>query len=198
MAATPSNMLPLGTVAPGVDYETLRDEIIGRLQELCDPETGEPVVQEIYRREDIYHGPASQRAADILFIPTRMEYFGFGEYEFGSNRVIEAMKRGISGTHRMNGVLLMRGEPVRPGGRIGDASLYDLAPTILHLMGEPVPSDMDGRVLTEALTAPHSDPSRVRYVEMETRIQEAPLGAGLDAEAEAIIVDRLRDLGYVG
>lgn len=189
---------PLGTVAPGVDYETLRDEIIGRLQELCDPETGEPVIQEIYRREDVYHGPASQRAADILFIPTRMEYFGFGEYEFGSNRVIEAMKRGISGTHRMNGVLLMHGEPVRPGGRIEDASLCDLAPTILHLMGEPVPSEMDGRVLTEALTAPYSDPSRIRYVELEQRVQESPSGAELDAEAEAIIVDRLRDLGYVG
>ena len=189
---------PLGTVAPGAEYEALRDEIIERLQELRDPETGEAVVQEIYRREKIYNGPALERAADILFIPTRMEYFGFGEYEFGSNRIIEAMKRGISGTHRMNGVLLLHGKPVRPGGQIKGASLCDLAPTILHLMGEPVLSDMDGRVLTEALMPRHADLSCIRYVDLEQNCQKPPLGPGLDTEAEAIIVERLRNLGYVG
>jgi predicted AlkP superfamily phosphohydrolase/phosphomutase len=189
---------PLGTVAPGAEYETLRDEIIERLQELRDPETGEAVVQEIYRREEIYNGPALERAADILFIPTRMEYFGFGEYEFGSNRIIEAMKRGISGTHRMNGVLLLHGKPVRPGGQIKGASLCDLAPTILHLMGKPVLSDMDGRVLTEALMPRYADLSCIRYVDLEQNGQKPPLGPGLDTEAEAIIVERLRNLGYVG
>ena len=29
--------------------------------------------------------------------------------------------------------------------------IVDLAPTVLHVMGCPVPDDMDGRVLTEAL-----------------------------------------------
>lgn len=189
---------PLGTVAPGTAYEALRDEIIERLRELRDPETGEAVVQEIYRREEIYHGPALERAADVLFIPTRMEYFGFGEYEFGSNQVIEAMKRGISGTHRMNGVLLLHGQPVRPGVQIEDASLYDLAPTILHLMGEPVLSDMDGQVLTGALTPPYADPSRIRYVDPQEKSPQPASGPELDSESERIIVERLRNLGYVG
>jgi predicted AlkP superfamily phosphohydrolase/phosphomutase len=189
---------PQGTVEPGAEYEALRDEIIAQLKTLRDPRTGEPVVEQIYRREEIYTGPAFERAADILFIPTRMEYFGFGEYEFGSNQVIEAMKRGISGTHRMNGVLMLYGKPIQPGMVVSGASLYDLAPTILHLMGEGVPTDMDGRVLTEALTSPLADQSSIRRV--------APSGDGrgdadqvdLAGEDEAIIVERLRSLGYVG
>jgi predicted AlkP superfamily phosphohydrolase/phosphomutase len=189
---------PLGTVEPGAAYEALRDEIIERLQELTDPETGETVVQEIYRREEVYHGVALERAADILFIPTRMEYFGFGEYEFGSNRVIEAMKRGISGTHRMNGVLLLHGKPILSDVEIEGASLCDLAPTILHLMGEPVPSDMDGQVLTQALIAQYADPSGIRYTNLDKNGWEPSSGPELDAEAEAIIVERLRNLGYVG
>ncbi len=189
---------PQGTVEPGAEYEALRDEIIAQLKTLRDPRTGEPVVEQIYRREEIYTGPAFERAADILFIPTRMEYFGFGEYEFGSNQVIEAMKRGISGTHRMNGVLMLYGKPIQPGMVVSGASLYDLAPTILHLMGEGVPTDMDGRVLTEALTSPLADQASIRRV--------APSGDGrgdadqvdLAGEDEAIIVERLRSLGYVG
>jgi predicted AlkP superfamily phosphohydrolase/phosphomutase len=188
---------PLGTVPAGTAYETLRDEIASQLQKLRDPQTGEAVVQEIYRREDIYDGPALERAADILFIPTRMEYFGFGEYEFGSNRVVEAMKRGISGTHRMNGVMLMYGKPVRSGVQIKGSSICDLAPTILHVMGMPVPSDMDGRVLTEALVPPYADPSLVQYVDRGMGTTESSMASELDAGEEAIVVERLRNLGYV-
>ncbi len=39
------------------------------------------------------------------------------------------------------------------------AQIIDLAPTILHLMGVPVPDDMDGQVLTEAL----KDEYLIRY-----------------------------------
>ncbi|HZW03750.1 MAG TPA: alkaline phosphatase family protein, partial [Anaerolineaceae bacterium] len=191
---------PAGIVEPGPDYERLRDEIMARLGEIRDPETGEKVVQGIYRREEIYSGPALDHAPDIVFIPTRMEYFGFGEYEFGSNRVIEQMKRGISGTHRLQGIFLLHGEPVRAGAWVEGAQIIDLAPTILHLMGEPVPAGMDGRVLTQAL---------------QEAFEPAPAAAGangagepgepgefsadeLTAEDEEVIIQRLRGLGYVG
>ncbi len=47
---------PQGCVQPGEEYEQLRDEIIARLYELRDPETGEQVVEKVYRREEIYDG----------------------------------------------------------------------------------------------------------------------------------------------
>jgi predicted AlkP superfamily phosphohydrolase/phosphomutase len=188
---------PQGIVDPGPDYERLRQDIIDRLQELRDPETGEHVIQEIYRREEIYHGERVGRAADILFVPTRMEYFGFGEYEFGSNQVIETMKRGISGTHRMNGTLIMYGTPVKSRVQVKNACLQDLAPTILHLMGEPIPSDMDGQVLTEALAREYADVSSIRYVDSDRAARELPVTQELSPEDESTLTDRLRSLGYV-
>ncbi len=189
---------PQGRVEPGETYEAVREEIIARLKELRDPQTGEAVVQEIYRREEIYSGKNLEEASDIVFIPTRMEYFGFGEYEFGSNQVIEQMRRGISGTHRPNGMFLLWGPPVKKGAWHDNAQIIDLAPTILHLLGESVPSNMDGSVL-EAAFAADLGPVRVIDTEEQTRADEADgTGEGLSSEEKEIIVKRLRDMGYVG
>lgn len=192
---------PQGMIEPGEEYESVRDEIMARLWELRDPKTGEQVVQEVYRREDIYWGKNVEHAADIVFIPTRMEYFGFGEYEFGSNEVIETVKRGISGTHRPYGIVMLWGKPVQPGAEVKGASLHDLAPTILHLMGQPVPADMDGRVLTAALKPEYADMTAGDRVAQAVDERAAAPEAGADElsdEDEEIIVERLRGLGYVG
>jgi len=53
------------------------------------------------------------------------------------------------GVHRKEGVLMVVGPGIRKGYKIRGARIMDLAPTILHTMGIPVPSDMDGRVLEE-------------------------------------------------
>jgi predicted AlkP superfamily phosphohydrolase/phosphomutase len=124
---------PQGCVQPGEEYEQLRDAIIARLYELRDPETGEQVVEQVYRREEIYQGTYLEMAPDIIFIPLRLEYFGFGEYEFGSHKIIEPMRRGISGTHRLNGIFMAYGAKIEPGVKIEGANLVDLAPTILRL-----------------------------------------------------------------
>ncbi len=67
-------------------------------------------------------------------------------------------------------------------------------------MGLPVPEDMDGRVLTEALTV--SRPVEYRSAGAEDRSAESPgradLEAGLSAEETAEVEERLRALGYLG
>lgn len=102
---------------PGAEYARVREELIAKLQTFRDPQTGELVVESIYRREELYSGEHLEKAPDIIFLPRRLEYFGFGEYEFGSHKIIESMRRGISGTHRMNGIFLAYGDsPRRRGG----------------------------------------------------------------------------------
>ncbi|HEX6384065.1 MAG TPA: DUF2304 family protein [Anaerolineae bacterium] len=188
---------PLGCVPPGSAYDRVREQIIERLYHLRDPESGEQVVESVYRREEIYSGARLEHAPDIVFLPRRLEYFGFGEYEFGSHQIIEAMKRGISGTHRMNGVFLAHGAAIRPEVVVDSAQIVDLAPTILRLMGVPVPTHMDGRVLEEIFStalppAPATDkPSDWQYVANGV---DADL---TDAERQSL-AKRLRDLGYVG
>jgi predicted AlkP superfamily phosphohydrolase/phosphomutase len=205
---------PQGCVAPGEEYEQVRDRLISGLREMRDPATGECLLEYVYRREQVYSGPHAERGADILFIPTRMEYFGFGEYEFGASTIVEPVTRGISGTHRMNGTLILHGPPVLRGKSLGSQamtpvdlngsssgagppqpSLEDLAPTILYLMGVPVPDDMDGRVITEALTPEYASLEALSY---ERAPDDGPSSQGTfsDADREAV-AERLRALGYV-
>lgn len=191
---------PQGCVQPGAEYGQVRERIIARLQTLRDPESGELVVESIHRREELYHGEHLEKAPDIVFLPRRLEYFGFGEYEFGSHKIIESMRRGISGTHRMNGVFMAYGAAIQPGAVVKDASLVDLAPTILHLMGEPPVGHMDGRVLSEALAPAGTVAARAarRPPVPDSSDGDGIPGATLSAEDKKILADRLRSLGYVG
>ena len=190
---------PLGCVRPGEEYERIRSRIMERLLELRDPDTRERVVEAVYRREDIYQGDYLDKAPDIVFMPTRLEYFGFGEYEFGSHKIIEAMRRGISGTHRMNGIFLAYGAAIEAGVEVKDASLVDLAPTILYLMSAPAQAHMDGRILQEVISS--------GYQPMEAQVDagwtgddgdDYGNGQGLTEEQKRVVAERLRGLGYVG
>ncbi len=187
---------PAGSVQPGAEYERVRDTIMQRLQQLCDPATGEPVVEAVYRREEVYAGAQLDYAPDIVFMPRRLEYFGFGEYEFGSNQIIEPMKRGISGTHRMNGIFLAYGENIRPGSTVENARITDLAPTILYTMGLPVPAHMDGRVLREIF----QEAFQPEVLPMDSTWQGETTGDSrtLTEQEKEMLTRLMRDLGYVG
>ncbi len=56
-----------------------------------------------------------------------------------------------SGCHDPKGTLLLYGAGIRAGGHIPECDNLDIAPTLLTLMGVPVPSEMKGRILSEAL-----------------------------------------------
>lgn len=56
--------------------------------------------------------------------------------------------------HRPYGVFVMRGPGIRADEIIYGASLLDIAPTILALLGQPIPGDMDGRPLTRCFARP--------------------------------------------
>lgn len=58
-----------------------------------------------------------------------------------------------SGCHDPKGVLMLYGAGVRRGGRVGESTNLDIAPTLLKLLGLPAPEEMKGRVLAEALDA---------------------------------------------
>lgn len=184
---------PKGCVEPGAEYDRVVKDIKERLSRLQDPKTGELVVESIYQNSEIYSGSAVHDSPDILFLPRRLEYFGFGEYEFGDHRVIVPVERGISGTHRMNGIGIAWGSAVQ-SGKLKDARLEDLAPTILHLMGMKIPAHMDGRPLVEIL----KEGNGLQAPEIGPAIENITGNSGglSDDEAQAIR-QRLKDLGYV-
>lgn len=97
----------------------------------------------------------------------------------------------------MDGIFLAYGPGVQPGLEVKDAQIIDLAPTILHAMGEAVPEHMDGRVLEEILSdAPHPDQAPTQPDHWAH--SSGDNGQGLTEEETQIISERLRSLGYMG
>lgn len=180
---------PNGVVEPGEEYDKLRDAIIRDLSALRHQD-GEPVVDQIWKKEEIYHGKHLNEAPDILFLPRKLETIAFGDFEFGSNKIIER-SYGVSSSHRMNGIFVASGTGIRKGEQVRSARLIDLAPTILHLLGLPVPLDLDGRVLDEIMV----ESRKVEYGGNTER--PVSKSEGYSEEEEQEVVERLKNLGYI-
>ncbi len=182
---------PEGIVEPGAEYEAVRQRVTEALSDLCHPETGQPLVDKIIPSDRVVHGPYAHRSPDLHIILDGYRAIAFPLFAT-DNRIVTRQIRGDSGCHRLHGVFIAWGPEIRSGGAVENARLLDLAPTILHLLHLPVPDDMDGRVLTEALIT--SRPVECR----PTAPAGAGAEAGLSAEETAEVEERLRALGYLG
>jgi predicted AlkP superfamily phosphohydrolase/phosphomutase len=187
---------PQGIVEPGAEYEAVRDEIERLAYEFRDRRTGRKLIGQVLRREEIYTGPYLEHAPDLILRPIEPTDIFFGLADFGHRRTVAKVYR-YSGMHRDEGMLIMNGPGVRPGGWIEGAAIQDMAPTILHTMGLPVPSAMDGHVLGAAFAEGYLDAFPV------TTMEAAPDGgptatADYTEEGEKEIVERLKGLGYLG
>jgi hypothetical protein len=120
-------------------------------------------------------------------------YVPLGTADFPANTLAEKAI-GNTGDHRYNGIFLMHGRGVVPGDW-GQASLMDVAPTVLHLLGVPVPDDMDGRVLQKALS---SDLQQVTYVHIQFEKTSDVSASDYTPQEEAEMLQHLQDLGYLG
>ena len=54
--------------------------------------------------------------------------------------------------HGPDGVLLVRGRGVTPGATIEDATILDVVPTMLYLLGLPVERELPGELLRRLFT----------------------------------------------
>ena len=181
-----------GAVEPGEEYERVRDRIIAAFEGLRDPATGAPVVQWAKRREQLYSGAHLDEAPDVvvLFDPAYKGASGLDElFEHVPDQILDE----FSGVHAMEGIFAIAGEGVTAGVELGRRSIVDVAPTLLALLGRPVPSDTDGAVMSEALR------DEVAVRERPGSYQERAGGDDpvMSPEEEATLERSLRDLGYL-
>jgi hypothetical protein len=73
---------------------------------------------------------------------TENDSFRFEDLVYGTGMV-------KSGCHDPVGMMMLYGPGIRPGARVLESNNLDIAPTLLALLGVPVPSSMKGRVLEE-------------------------------------------------
>jgi predicted AlkP superfamily phosphohydrolase/phosphomutase len=192
---------PHGCVAPE-DVRALLDDLKAGLMAIPHPETGEPLVEHIYEREELYHGPHAGLSPDLTVVLTDWRYRTIGLHDFTTNKVITPAF-GPTGDHRLEGILIVSGPAFQVGATPCNAALLDIAPTVLHLLGVPVPDDMDGRVLTELLEPMAASSAAVPVLEPAFASAQAnggfsePVDSSYSEDDNAAIQQRLADLGYL-
>ena len=134
-----------GSVAPGPAYEALREAIAQALvEELRDPETGEPMVQAVYRREELYEGPYLDGAADLILAPIN----GYDPKGALYKPYLTHNDETMVGMHTYDDAMLYLRVPHRVTG-VEQARLQDIAPTVLQLMKVERSIPLDGRSLLD-------------------------------------------------
>ncbi len=129
------------------EREEVKERVISDLRNISE-DVGRKVSVEVYEPREMYHGERNAFLPDIIFTVndwrcTVVEDFNRPLFE---ERPLSARH---TGTHRPNGIFLAYGPGIRRGFKIRRVSIYDVAPTILHMFGLPIPGDMDGRVLMD-------------------------------------------------
>nr|MDO8078030.1 alkaline phosphatase family protein [Candidatus Freyarchaeota archaeon] len=127
------------------EYEAVRTRLIEEIERIRNPKTGEKLVASVKKREELYHGEHLNLAPDLIVVPNE----GYRIYDSLLRSSWEYSKNVWSAYHKLQGIFIAYGPDIKEGGRVENAKIYDLAPTILHMFQVPIPRDMDGRVLTE-------------------------------------------------
>jgi predicted AlkP superfamily phosphohydrolase/phosphomutase len=209
-ATPPSVSINLKGVKPNgiveeADYEKVMKEVIAALQTVKDPRTNQPVIQKIYRRDEIYSGPFTDRAPDLT-----LDWWGDSPFNTKPSLSSEAGEPPLKiekphplrmsewcGNHVLHGILIGRGPRLRRGIRYSGARLIDMAPTMLALLDLPIPGDMDGRVLTEIIDSNHQKWSYTNTNGTSTPFRNENEGDGYSQEEAELVEERLKNLGYL-
>jgi len=101
--------------------------------------------------------------------------------------------RHLPGSHRMNGILIVKGPDILSGAQVRDAGVLDMAPTVLTVLALPVSREMPGRVLEEIFCEGYFDRHPISWVDA----YPPPPAVTHDKENQIQIDDRLRGLGYI-
>lgn len=142
------------------EYDELCKEISLLFNELKDPDTGEKIVEKVYRWEEAY-GKGAIDPPDLVF---KLEK-GFTALEWirSPDSITDILKLkgkkipyvfkndpiGRSGDHAPFGVFFAYGKHIKPGCLINGASVEDILPTVFTAIDAPLPDSIDGKILND-------------------------------------------------
>lgn len=178
-------------------YESFRAELIDALRTRCvDPATGEPLIREVWTREQVFLGPRMSQTPDLT-----VALRDFGNFSVLRSNVVLKPRPRVMGCHHPEGIFYACGPGVRAGENLKPLRLVDVAPTILYALGLPVPADLEGRVVTDVFTPQHLAAHRVERGPETVRpahlAADEEAGDEYDEESQAQVLMRLKALGYI-
>ena len=180
-----------GGVSGPAELRQVRDQIEDRLRTVRD-EQGAPIIDAVWDRETLFSGPYAAWGPDLVF--RAQGHACVGRPLLSARRIVRDARDTPNGFHRTDGVFMALGEGVLAGASVLGARIEDVTPTVLWALGEPLPDDMDGRVLQEGWDEAWRRAHPVRW-------REAPVWKGSAAPApegdQGALAERLRRLGYL-
>jgi len=156
-------------------------------------------LEAMYKHQDRILGRYLDAAGpDTVVVLVSDHGFLTGEARPTGMEDVDALK--AAQEHRRYGVLAALGPGIRRGAEVRRASVLDITPTLLYLLGEPVARDMDGRVLvemfSESFTRTHAMQTVESY-EADVLARAASEPIDVDADMASAEEERLRALGYL-
>ena len=134
---------PEGLVA-AEDYERVRTELKEKLEALGDDQ-GRPIGTLAHRPEELYE-VRNGVAPDLMVYFGDLYWRSVGQVGTGTVHVFENDTGPDDANHAYEGLYILAGGGA-PTGRGPERQIVDVAPTLLTLLGEPVPAEMEGRSL---------------------------------------------------
>ncbi len=141
------------------------------------------------RRDEVYSGPFVERASDLYV------YWDPAARIAEPPREVRARGFWWNGDHRQEGILISKGPGIRSGSQFHGATVYDLAPTVMHAAGLAAPGGLDGRVIEALFTEEHAARNPVR-IDTPSDGPGSEQKSLTDAE-EAMVEEKLKSLGYL-
>ena len=97
----------------------------------------------------------------------------------------------------MDGIILAQGPHIRSNALIEGAGIVDVAPTVLYTLGMPIPSDMDGKPLSDLFEDTYTRQTVASYTD-ERKIEDVASDEyGYSEEEEDSVRLKLEALGYL-
>jgi len=201
-AATPSSQgINIVEKVPGSDDPLPEDvraqisiELAAGLMELRHPETGQPLIQDLWTREQAFVGPFEALGPDLSMVLAEG-----GTMSILPSETIVARRDQVRGHHRWEGIYLAAGPGIQAGTVGPEMSIVDIAPLVLHRLGLPIPDDMAGRMAPELFEAGELDrhPPVTVHASAPVPALTRSVSVELEPEEQAAVMERLRALGYV-
>jgi predicted AlkP superfamily phosphohydrolase/phosphomutase len=187
-----------GRESEGIVAESRYDDVVkearAAIESLVSPIDGDPVFEQVLRRDEAFRGLGSDRLPDLVMIP-RLDEFVYNERPSYGDVIVPADS--TTGTHSRDGIFIAWGSGINCNTRFTEQpDLRDIAPTALQSLECPLTLDMDGRALSEVFSdGAHVSRQGSSYREAagNRKMTETVYNEGEEAELR----ERLRALGYI-
>jgi predicted AlkP superfamily phosphohydrolase/phosphomutase len=193
---------PEGIIESEDDYNRLVQEIIDQLHQLRDPLTKDCVVKNAYRGDQVFSGENTPSAPDILIewndgYHCDQRFISRSKEIFADTYFYECSDLEYTGSHRVEGIFLARGPQFKKNHVISEASLLDIPPTILYLMGVDIPDYFEGNVLADSIRSDILVTSPLSFARDNSHSSRSSLEVQYTEKEQEVIKSRLRGLGYI-